>query len=149
MPTKHIKKRHNVNLVLYHAVFPVKYRKKMFSEKIANTLTSICKEISHRYEIHFVEIGTDEDHVHFLIQSVPILSPTQIVTTTKSITAKQLFIIHPELRKELWGGNFWTSGYYINTVGQHGNEETIRRYVQNQGQDYKKLYRTDLHSTLF
>ena len=61
----------------------------------------------------------------------------------KSITARQLFLLHPEIKSILWGGKFWTSGFYANTVGQYSNEETIRRYVQNQGmekKDYKKVY---------
>ena len=60
-------------------------------------------EIAKRYEIHFVEIGTDKDHVHFLVQSVPVLTVTRIVTTIKSITARKVFDEMPELKKELWG----------------------------------------------
>ena len=100
------------------------------------------------YELHFVEIGTDEDHVHFLVQSVPIYSPTKIVIIIKSITARKMFEKHPEIKTQLWGGKFWTSGYYINTVGKHGNEDIIQKYVQNQGKNYKKLYRTDLSQQL-
>ena len=77
----------------------------------------VCLEISKRYEINFVEIGTDDDHVHFLIQSVPMFSPKKIVQTIKSITAIQIFKIHPEVQQNLWGGQFWTDGYYVNTVG--------------------------------
>ena len=91
--------------------------------------------------MHFVEIGSDEDHVHFLIQSVPTMSGTRIVTITKSITARELFRQCPEIREMLWGGNLWTSGYYINTVGQHGNETVIKDYVKNQGNIYKQIYR--------
>jgi REP element-mobilizing transposase RayT len=39
----------------------------------------------------------------------------------------------PEVKKQLWGGEFWSSGYYISTVGAHGSEETIKQYVKNQG----------------
>ena len=58
----------------------------------------------------FLEIGADKDHVHFLLQSVPMKSPTQIIKMLKSITARELFRLHPEIKKQLWGGSFWSSG---------------------------------------
>ena len=80
-------------------------------------------------------------------QSVPALSPKKIVNTLKSITAKEMFRLHPEVKKQLWGGNFWTSGYYVNTVGQYANEEVIKKYLQNQGKpknEYKKIHENQL-----
>lgn len=102
-----------------------------------------CQEIEKRYEIRFLEIGTDQDHVHFLIQSVPTYSPKKIIQKVKSITVKAVFEQCPEVKKKLWGGEFWTDGYYVATVGEHGNEEVIGKYVREQGQEgnYKKLYR--------
>ena len=122
MKSEQIYKSHNKTLLLYHLVFPAKYRKKVFDEIIDITLKEICEEISSRYEINFIEIGNDEDHVHFLVQSVPTISLTKIVTIIKSITAREIFKKHPEIKKELWGGSLWTSGFYGNTVGQYANE---------------------------
>ena len=139
---------HNKTLLLYHLVFPAKYRKKVFDEIIDITLKEICEEISSRYEINFIEIGNDEDHVHFLVQSVPIISLTKIVTIIKSITAREIFKKHPEIKKELWGGSLWTSGYYGNTVGQYANEEIIRKYVKNQGKVYNKIYQGQLNMNM-
>ena len=133
--------------MLYHLVCPVKYRRKVFTKEVENTLKEVCLEMSKRYEFHFVEIGSDEDHVHFLIQSVPMMRPKTMVQTTKSITAKEIFKLHPEVKHMLWGGQFWTDGYYINTVGVHGNEAAIREYVKNQGKEYNQIYRGQL--TLF
>ena len=90
-------------------------------------LKETCLEIAKRYEIEFVEIGTDKDHVHFLIQSVPKYSPTRIIQIVKSITAREVFKRVPEVKKKLWGGEFWSDGYYVSTVGQNGSEETIRK----------------------
>ena len=103
-------------------------------------------EISKRYEIEFIEIGTDKDHVHFLIQSVPTMSPMQIIRTVKRITAKEIFRLHPEVKQKLWGGEFWTKGYYVNTVGRHGDENTIHQYIKSQGaeKEYKKLHEQQL-----
>jgi putative transposase len=146
---EHIIKRHNKTLLLYHIVCPMKYRRSVISKEIGGSLKEICIQISERYEIHFVEIGHESDHVHFLVQSVPNLSVSEITRTIKSITVKQLFQRHPEIEVKLWGGNFWTSGYYANTVGQYANEEVIRKYVESQGKEkeYKKIFVQQL--TLF
>ena len=145
--SEHIKKSHNKTLLLYHLVFPVKYRKDIFNPVIERNLKEVCFDISKGYEIHFIELGTDEDHVHFLIQSVPNLKISEIVTKIKSITARFLFAKHPEIKKVLYGGNFWSSGYYANTVGKYANEKAISDYVKNQGKQYMRIHRGQL--TLF
>jgi REP element-mobilizing transposase RayT len=107
---------------------------------VAKTLKEVCVEISRRFEIHFLEIGADIDHVHFLVQSVPTLAPKIIVQTIKSITARELFKKHPEVKRFLWGGKFWTSGYYVNSVGLHASADVILNYVKNQGKNYQKYH---------
>ncbi len=133
--------------MLYHLVCPVKYRLKTINEEIEETIKEVCNEISKRYEIYFVEIGTDENHVHFLLQSIPNMLPSGIVQIVKSTTAREIFSKHPEVRKVLWGGKFWSSGYYINTVGHYGNEKVIANYVRDQGKIYKQIHRSE--PTLF
>ena len=142
--SEHVYKRHNKTLLLYHLVFPAKYRRQVLTRDVEETLKQVCIGISQRYEIVFLEIGSDEDHVHFLIQSVPNISITRIVTVLKSITAREIYKTHPEIKKLLWGGNFWTSGYYVNTVGSHGTEEVIQNYVKEHGGNYKKIYSQQL-----
>ncbi len=128
-----IHKKHNVSVLLYHIVCPAKYRRAVFTPGVDEKLKEICADIALRYGIEFLEIGTDEDHVHFLVQSVPTYSPTRIVRTIKSITAKEIFRQMPEVKKQLWGGEFWSDGYFISTVGTHATEEIIKQYVKNQG----------------
>ncbi|MFC1659518.1 IS200/IS605 family transposase [Pseudomonadota bacterium] len=142
--SEHVHKKHNKTLLLYHIVFPVKYRKKVLTKEVSETLKNICIGISERYEINFLEIGSDTNHIHFLIQSVPIISITQIVKIIKGITAKEIFKTHPEIKQTLWGGNLWTLGFYANTVGQYGNETIIANYVKNQGDSYNKIHSTQL-----
>jgi putative transposase len=131
--SKYIHKSHNVSVILYHYVCPAKYRKVVFSLEVDNTIKDTCIEISKRYQVHFLEIGTDKNHVHFLVQSVPMYSPTKIITLIKSITAREVFRHHPEVKKILWGGEFWSDGYFINTVSKFGDESTISKYVKEQG----------------
>ena len=144
--SQYIHKSHNVSNLLYHMVFPAKYRKIVFGEEVEKELKNICLEISKRYEIVFLEIGTDENHVHFLIQSVPMYSVKKIVQMVKSITAREMFRRRPEVKEKLWGGEFWSDGYFVGTVGVHGNEGTISKYVKKQGieKKYKKLHQQQL-----
>ena len=138
---KHIRKRHNVNLLIYHLVFPAKYRRKVFTDNVAHTLKETCLEFGLAYEIDFIEIGTDIDHVHFLVQTIPNRSVSDLVKLIKSLTARVIFKSHPEVKTFLWGGNLWTCGYYINTVGQYGNLKMITNYVKNQGhKEYKQIH---------
>jgi len=131
--SKYIHKSHNVSVLLYHYVCPAKYRQVVFSESVDNTLKKTCLELSKRYQIHFLEIGTDDNHVHFLVQSVPTYSPTKIVTVIKSIIAREVFRENAEVKEKLWGGEFWTDGYFVNTVSKFGDENTISKYVREQG----------------
>ena len=140
--SKAIRKSHNVSILIYHIVCAAKYRRVVFNAEVDKELKAVCLEIAKRYEIEFLEIGTDRDHVHFLVQSVPTYSPTKIITTIKSLTAREVFARVPTVKKQLWGGEFWTDGYYVGTVGQHATEEVIKEYVKQQGQEeeYEQLH---------
>ena len=135
---------HNVSNLVYHIVCPAKYRRVVFDDTVEEHLKNICLGIEERFEyIHFLEVGVDKDHVHFLIQSLPSKSPTELVTVIKSVTARQIFKECPQVKKILWGGEFWTDGYFVSTVGRNQNETVIKEYVKNQGKqdsEYKQLY---------
>jgi REP element-mobilizing transposase RayT len=148
--SKYIHKSHNVTVLLYHFVSSAKYRRVVFTDPVDLVLVKVCEEIEKRYEVRFLEIGTDDDHVHFLVQSVPTYSVSKIVTMIKSIIARRVFKECPEVKKQLWGGEFWGKGYFVNTVGQHGTEKLIAKYVKNQGveKEYKKL-KTNYQLKLF
>ena len=141
-----MRKSHNVSVLIYHYVCPAKYRKVVIDQKVDEILKEVCLEIARRYQIEFIEIGTDKDHVHFLIQSVPTYSPTKIIQRVKSLTAREIFKRAPEVKQKLWGGDFWSDGYYVSTVGRYGSEETIREYVKEQGKEaeYHQLHEQQL-----
>ena len=140
--SKLVRKSHNVSVLIYHYICPARYRRVVFDQKVDEILKETCIEISKRYEIEFIEIGTDKDHVHFLIQSVPMYSPKKVIQIVKSITAREIFKRVPEVKRKLWGGKFWTDGYYVKTVSRYGNEEAVREYVKEQGieEEYQQLY---------
>ena len=125
---------------MYHMVFPAKYRRAVIDEQVDEVLKEVCLAISARYQMKFLEIGTDKDHVYFLIQSVPTYSVTKIVRMLKSVTAREIFRRCPQVKKQLWGGEFWTDGFFASTVGKHGDEAMISKYVKKQGNDYHQLH---------
>ena len=138
--SEYIHKSHNVTILLYHLVFPAKYRNAVIDKGVDRAISEVCLEIEKRYEIKFIEIGTDEDHIHLLVQSVPMYSVTKLVTMIKSLTAREVFKKCPYVKKLLWGGEFWSNGYFASTVGKHGDEDMIAKYVKNQGKNYEKLH---------
>lgn len=119
----------------YHIVFPVKYRKALLRSEITVEIKLISKEIVERYEIEFEQIGCDKNHIHLLCSLHPKYSISEVVRKFKSITARELFKKYPEIKKELWGGEFWSDGYYVATVGERGDWKMVEKYVRNQGLD--------------
>jgi putative transposase len=135
--SEYIHKSHNLTVLMYHLVFPAKYRSVMFDEHADVVLKEVCLGIEKRYEIKFWELGTGRDHVHLLVQSVPGCSVTKVVGFIKSVTAREIFNSCPQVKEKLCGGDFWTDGYFACTVGKHGDECTIGKYVKKQGNDYQ------------
>ncbi len=88
--------------------------------------------------MEFEQIGCDKDHVHLLCTAHPKIARGQIVRVFKSITARELFKRKPDLKRDLWGGEFWTDGYYVATVGERADWVVVERYVKNQKANQKK-----------
>jgi putative transposase len=126
----------------YHLVFPVKYRKALLSAAVVATMRDTMRGIEERYDLTIEQFGDDKNHVHVLMSFHPKYNIGQVVRIFKSITAKQVFIVHPALKKELWGGEFWTDGYYAATVGTGGNWAVVENYIKNQGENRKDLQLT-------
>ena len=113
-------------------MFPVKYRKALLSVEVTKALKEISKGFEERFELDIDQIGCDENRIHILASFHPKYSIGQFVRLYKSITARQIFLKFPELKKDLWGGEFWTDGYYVATVGERGNWSIVERYIKNQ-----------------
>ena len=125
--------------IRYHMVFVIKYRKELIDNEIKNCLVTIFRGIEERYFLKFHAIGTDENHLHILVEGPPRYSPSQVMQICKSITATQLFKQLPHVKDELWGGHFWTEGGHIDTVGDGYGVEAMKKYIQNQGRDQNQL----------
>ena len=105
----------------------------MLSDEITSAIKSISGEIGERYEIEFEQLRCDKNHIHILFSFHPKYSIGEVVRKFKSITARELFKKFPLLKKKLWGGEFWSDGYYVSTVSERGDWRVVERYVKNQG----------------
>jgi len=117
----------------YHIVFPVKYRKVLLDEAVTKIIKETAVSIEERYPIEIEALGTDKNHIHVLCSAHPKVAPGRIVQIFKSITAREIFRRQPAVKRELWGGEFWSDGYYVATVGERANWQMVERYVQRQG----------------
>ena len=131
---------HKVYKIKYHLVFCIKYRKDLFLiSKYMDSIKQISLGMEMRYSMKFETIGFDEDHVHIMVRSLPRYSPSQLFRLIKSISAVQLFKMHEDLKEELWGGEFWSDGGFVGTIGEGINAEIIRKYIYNQGRKGEQL----------
>ena len=138
------KTSHNVYTTHYHIVFPVKYRKALLTNDIPLAINKLAEEIGMRYDIEFEKLGYDNDHLHILASFPPKYGGSDVVRIFKSITARELFKQFPLLKKDLWGGEFWSDGFYFATVGERGNWKAVEQYVANQGKTMSELHQLPL-----
>jgi len=123
---------------MYHFVWIPKYRHKVFQEPYRTTLRTIIEAIGYDYNIEIVEMEIPVDHIHMVVRSEPKVSPSDIMQIIKSISARQFFKLHPEIKKKyFWGGKLWTQSYFVETIG-NANEQVIREYVRNQLEEMTK-----------
>lgn len=128
----------------YHIVFPVKYRKALLDGDVVEIVRETAIGIQERYEIEIEAMGMDKDHIHILCGAHPKISAGRIVQIFKSITAREIFRRKPSVKRSLWGGEFWTDGYYVATVGERANWETVEKYISRQGRTREELKQLDL-----
>jgi len=121
-------------------VFVVKYRKELITPEIFDFMKEICREINKRYYLWFEALGYEENHLHLIIEGAPRYSPSRIMQICKSILAIQIFKKFPKIKdEELWGGEFWTDGGHIDTIGDGRGLEEVKKYVKNQGRSVEQL----------
>ena len=132
---------HNVSECFYHIQLTIKYRKSVLNETVSQAILDSWEGIKERYAIDISHVGFDQNHIHIMAQFLPKYSGGQVIKLLKSVSAKTVFQQVPAVKKELWGGEFWTDGYYIATISARGNKQIIINYIKNQGrpQDVAQL----------
>jgi putative transposase len=124
---------HAVYDTRYHLVWAPKYRKWILRGDLREFVETVFREIAsaNDFEIEALEIA--EEHVHIFLGFPPRYSIAQVVQRFKGRSARRIFHIFPEVKQELWGGEFWEDGYFVRTVGYKVKKYTIKKYI-----DYHK-----------
>ncbi len=126
------KTNHCVYNINYHIVFCPKYRHKVITGRVEDTVKLTIQEICNTYGYTLIQMETMPDHLHIFLSAPPTVAPTGIVRKLKSITANKIFSAFPGLKKKyFWGSGMWSRGYYIGTAG-NVSAETIRKYIEAQ-----------------
>ena len=108
---------HAVYDTKYHLVWTLKYRKWVLRGDVRERGRELFEEIAENHEFEIEEMEVADDHVHIFLSFPPRYSIAKVVGMMKSISASVIFKEYPEVKKELWGGEFWGNGYFVRTVG--------------------------------
>ena len=119
--------------IQYHIVWCVKYRRRVLLGEVEKDLKKAMIEIAGNYGVTIVEMETDQDHIHLLVECTPQHYIPDILKTLKGVSARRLFQLHPEIKQKLWGGHLWNPSYFVATASED-TETQIRTYIQNQQQ---------------
>ena len=135
---------HAVYDTKYHLVWAPKYRKSILREEVKSLAEEMFREILERRDCEVEEVEIAQDHVHVFTSIPPRYSIGEIVGALKSISAREIFCRHPEVKRELWGGEFWEDGYFVRTVGDKVTAEVIKKYIQYHRHEEKSPNQLDL-----
>jgi len=121
---------HAVYDTRYHLVWAPKYRKWILRGDIREYVERCFKEIAviNEFEIEAMEIA--EDHVHIFLGFPPRYSISNVVKRFKGKSAREIFQLYPEVKRDLWGGQFWEDGYFARTVGDKVTKDMINKYIE-------------------
>ena len=125
--------QHSVYSLTYHAVFVVKYRRKVITPEILSFIKELVSRLMVGYKGSLLELNGEADHIHLLFELPPQAAPSRIVGSLKTQISKEVRLKYgKELQSKLWGGKFWSESYFITTTGG-ANIETLEKYIQSQG----------------
>ena len=117
--------------IQYHLVWCVKYRHAILHGEIDADVKELLTKIALDNEIQIIEMKSDKDHIHLLIDCKPQHVIPSVVKAFKGVSARLLFKKHPELKQRLPGGHLWNSSYFVATVSDD-IEEQMRSYIKSQ-----------------
>src|SRR4030042_1521760 len=133
---------HAVYDTQYHIVWAPKYRMWVLRGDIQQRVRELFQEIADNHDIDIDTMEIVPDHVHLFVSFPPRYSIANVVGKLKSISASVIFREFPEIKRQLWGGEFWEDGYFVRTVGDNVTAEIIKKYIryrQNRGKIPEQL----------
>lgn len=136
-------KKRNSCILLYHIVCSAKYGQVMFTKEINDSINDVCQSISRQFRIQFIEIGVEENDIHFLFQAPLNIRLSQVVKVIKMLTAREIYYQMPNLRESERIGELWKNGCSVHTMGKLDYEEFCRRITLGRNQDYLRIYTED------
>jgi putative transposase len=122
---------HTKHRNMYHLVWLPKYRKKVLQGRVKERLDELLRECAEVNNWEIQELNIQLEHVHMMVQLPPSISVSKAVQLFKGASSKLIREELPEVRKLLWGNDFWADGYFCETVGSCA-EEAILNYIRNQ-----------------
>ena len=122
---------HTKYRLMYHLVWLPKYRKRILKGVVANRLRELFFECAEMNGWKIIELNIQHDHVHMIVMLSQTVSVSQAVQRFKGGSSKVIRSEFPGLKEFLWGKNFWSEGYFAETVGRV-EESVIKEYVKSQ-----------------
>lgn len=121
----------------YHFAWGTKYRKTIFIKPETQTrVKELLRAIAKQYDMDIAEVNCLSDHVHFSLGAPPRIAPARAAQILKSVSTKLLFQEFPWLKGEYWGGEVWSGGYFVRSVGPGVTKEVIEKYIKEQSEEY-------------
>lgn len=118
--------------IQYHIVWCVKYRRKVLSPDIEQSLKEILRNIAQDNNFTILECNGDLDHIHLLVDCFPQHYIPDMIKALKGVSARLLFKQYgEELKSKLWNGHLWNPSYFVATVSEN-TESQVRVYIQSQ-----------------
>lgn len=123
--------RTSVYWLQYHLIIVTKYRRDVLTGSVKQELEALLRSLADQFDMQIEEMEIMSDHVHMLVDASPKHSISSIMKGLKGVSARMLFMHHPEIKQKLWGGHLWQPSYFAVTVSER-SEEQIRHYIQHQ-----------------
>ncbi|MBO4379179.1 MAG: IS200/IS605 family transposase [Clostridia bacterium] len=115
----------------YHIVWCTKYRKRLFVSGLEEEVKEHLRETAGDLQADIIAMEVMPDHIHLLLNCKPQFRPSDAIKIFKGNTARWMFLAHPELKDQLWGGHMWNPSYFIATVSDRSLEQ-VERYIREQ-----------------
>lgn len=115
----------------YHIVWVTKYRKPVFIGKIESDVKKYLNEMLQSLSMDVIAMEVMPDHIHLLVNCKPQLRLSDAVKILKGNIARWLFLSHPEIKEQLWGGHLWNPSYFVATVSNRSLEQ-VAGYINSQ-----------------
>lgn len=125
---------HTVYEIKYHLVWTTKYRYKVLQGNIALRMRALLQQGCEAKHVKIIKGSIGREHIHMLVSCPPSISPSKLVQYLKGRSSRMIQDEFPELKRRYWGQHIWSRGYFCATIGEV-NEETIKRYIENQGKE--------------